>query len=379
MRERFLKVYWANLTILLVLILLTACQADGTMAIQPTGEESVTQELPIPTIPALQSATQVPPPTLVAEKQPSPMITSSETLEIDAPYLMAFHACDSFHVECHDPRNHRVYLAGSQDGIHWDLVPGWEPFQGSVPDVIRREDTLYVYTGPWLVRYHFDTKILEGLVSIEVKYGETQESSDPVMPTDVSLFVDDAGRLVMFFLFGKMGADPAMCSPGESNCVKVIGSATEVEGSDGASFLVDAGERIHAEIGQGKPFQSLSDPDIFSDGREFYLLLSHGNYVSIWISQELQGTYRQLQVAPMGFLIAGSGGVPCGYLDPSQNVYWIYTNIHQQEGMVIRRAALKDFTRQLEEGDWETVLTGEVVGLGQGFNVESPGFAINIP
>jgi len=68
-------------------------------------------------------------------------------LEITAPYLMAFHACDtSAGIDCNMPMNHKVYLAQSEDGVNWSLVPGWQPFQGSVPDVIRRGDTLYIYT-----------------------------------------------------------------------------------------------------------------------------------------------------------------------------------------------------------------------------------------
>jgi hypothetical protein len=47
--------------------------------------------------------------------------------------------------------------------------------------------------------------------------------------------------------------------------------------------------------------------------------------------------------------------------------------------MTIRRATVKDLTRQLEDLDWTTVLAGEGLGLGQGVHVESPGFALNQP
>lgn len=66
-------------------------------------------------------------------------------LEINGKYLMAFHACDTAADNCRDPRNHRVYLAQSDDGTQWSIVPGWTPHGGSVPDVIRRGETLYIY------------------------------------------------------------------------------------------------------------------------------------------------------------------------------------------------------------------------------------------
>jgi hypothetical protein len=71
--------------------------------------------------------------------------------------------------------------------------------------------------------------------------------------------------------------------------------------------------------------------------------------------------------------------VGAGHFDTSSARIWLYAHVHQQVGMVIRRAAMQDLTRQLEEVDWTTVLTGEGVGLGQGVNVESPGFAVNQP
>jgi hypothetical protein len=75
----------------------------------------------------------------------------------------------------------------------------------------------------------------------------------------------------------------------------------------------------------------------------------------------------------------GSGGVGAAHFDALSSSIWLFSHVHQQVGMVIRRATVKDLTRQLEEPDWTTVLTGEGLGLGQGVNVESPGFALNQP
>ena len=41
---------------------------------------------------------------------------------ISGAYLLAFHACDPDVSDCSDPRNHRVYLAQSDDGVNWGVV-----------------------------------------------------------------------------------------------------------------------------------------------------------------------------------------------------------------------------------------------------------------
>jgi len=332
------------------------------------------------TLTVAQPATSVPPtaaaPTPPAAL-PSPTMEDSLRVSLGGAYLMAFHACDAFTLNCSDPRNHQVYLAESNDGLTWNLAAGWQPFPGSVPDVIRRGDTVYIYTGPSIVRLHLQDGTADAPATISLRTADGATAD--VLPTDVSLIVDDQGHLVIFFLYGTMGSDPAMCAPGEATCVKRIGSATEVEGTDGAEFVLDEGDRLSVSIGAGTPFQSVSDPDISTDGRDAYLLLSHGPWMTVWTSTDLRGSYRQLNVPPMGFLTAGSGGVGASHFDASSGTIWLYSHIHQQVGMVIRRATVKDFARQLEEPDWTTVLTGESLGLGQGVNVESPGVAVNRP
>jgi hypothetical protein len=199
---------------------------------------------------------------------------------------MTFHACDAFALDCNDPRNHHVYLAESNDGLTWDPVTGWQPFPGSVPDVIRRDDTVYIFTGPSVVRLHLQSGMVDAPTTISMRTAAGEPAD--VLPTDVSLIVDEQGRLVLFFLYGTMGSDPAMCAPGEATCTKRIGSATEVEGTDDAEFILDDGERLSVSVGSGTPFQSVSDPDISTDGRDMYLLLSHGSWMTAWSSPDLR-------------------------------------------------------------------------------------------
>jgi hypothetical protein len=152
-------------------------------------------------------------------------------------YLLAFGACDQAALgsACNDVRNKTTYLAQSDDGVSWSLVPGWPASNGSVPDVIRRGSTIYFYvhTEPGslnqLIRYHVDTGVLDPPVSVAVTGLGSGGFVDP------SLIQDADGSLVLFFLPGILDREPAGCLPTEDPCLKHFQSATEVAGSDGAS------------------------------------------------------------------------------------------------------------------------------------------------
>jgi hypothetical protein len=286
--------------------------------------------------------------------------------QITGAYLMAFHACDSAVTNCRDPRYHQVYLAQSNDGTTWNLISNWQPFPGSVPDVIRRGDTLYIYTARnEVARYHLEANTLEAPVKVSI-------AGVPTGFVDPSLIRDDQGRLVLFFLYGQPGSDPAGCLPGQTICTKRFGSATEVVGSDGTQFTLDDGDRAIVTLSASGPLRSASDPDIFFDGTQHVLYLSHGPSISVWTSPDLRGAYKKI-----GDLSQGTGGVPAGHFDPASKQYWTYSHIQKSGVAVIRRAVHKDFSRSLAENDWETVFTGASVGLSPTTYVESPGFTVN--
>ncbi|HIP97047.1 MAG TPA: hypothetical protein EYH32_07515, partial [Anaerolineae bacterium] len=294
----------------------------------------------------------------------------TSTPAVTAPYLMALLACDTATSDCYDPSHHLVYLAQSDDGLHWSLIPNWQPYQGSVPDVIRRGDTLYIYTPGRLARYHLDTNTLDPPTPVDI-------ADLPGGFVDPSLFIDEQGRLVLFFLYGQPGSDPAGCAPGETTCVRQIGSATEVDGSDGAAFTLDAGQRVSMTVDPQSAIKTASDPDIFFDGEQYVLYLSHGASTSVWVSDELRGAYAQATSLPQGLLTLGTGGVPAGYFDPLSGQYWTFAHINRNGLLVIRRAVHGDLSRQLGESDFVTVISGESLGLGMTYSVGSPSFAVN--
>lgn len=295
-------------------------------------------------------------------------------LDVTARYLMAFHVCDTSVSDCSWPHNHRVSLAQSDDGVQWSLVPGWQPYPGSVPDVIRRGETLYIYTPDRLTRYHMDTGVLEASVPVTIEGLSDDGFVDP------SLYLDDNGRLVLFFLYSQIGGDPASCQPQENACEKRFGSATEVEGSDGARFTLDEGDRAVVAIGADSGLRTASDPDIFFDGAQYVLYIAHGASTSVWTSPELRGTYTQVAELPGGLLNTETGGVASGYFDSLSGQYWTYGHVpRKDQATPIRRAVHADLLHPLSESDWSVVISGTMLGLTSTTNVESASITLNAP
>lgn len=293
-----------------------------------------------------------------------------------APYLMVFNTCDTAQTDsCSDPSSHMFYLATSEDGVKWDLLPDWPATSGSVPDIIRRDDTLYIYTagnGSNLIRFHLDTNKVEAPTSINIS-----NSGSNVNFVDPTLIVDDNGDLVIFFLFSESNGDPATCPEGESTCTKLIGSATEVEGSDGTEFTLNTGERITVTVDSTSEYKAASDPDIFYDGSNYLIYLSRGSSVSAWVSRTLHGTYALIPTHPDDLLLDRTGGVPAGFYDSSKSQYWTYAHITQGDVTVIRHAVHDDFDEELLESELSTVISGTSLGLGASISVSSPGFTKN--
>lgn len=269
------------------------------------------------------------------------------------PYLMSFHSCATGATDCNNPANHIVQLAQSADGSSWSLVSGWQSYRGSVPDVFRRGNTLYVIS-------------TSGLTRVDLTTGSTSTAQVALSEgtfVDPSLAQLPDGRLILFFLPGIMGQDPAGCAPGEASCVRQIKSAVEVAGSNGTQFVVDDGARISETITSG----AFSDPDIFYNGTEWVLYVSRGPSVHAYTSASLQGSYVFKAVVSNN-----TGGVPAGLRMPDGT---IATYVHTSVGgsTEIRRATSATGTSPI--ASFQTSLSGQSLGLGT--HAESPGIAVN--
>ena len=296
---------------------------------------------------------------------------------------MAFHACNPAAANCNDPKNHMVYVAQSDDGARWSPVPDYQAYSGSVPDLVRRGNVLYVYSPGIVRRYRIDTDKWEDPVPVRLmgSDGGPEEFVDP------SAWVDEEGKIVLFYMVGMRGGDPAQCAQGQTTCTKIFRSATEVNGGDGADFVVDGGNRVEIQI-SAQPMGSenfwlstASDPDIFKGPGGYVLYISRGNSVQVFSSDELRGSYVMASGLPNGLLNSNSGGIASGHYDAGSGKYWTY--VHSNEGgstTVIKRAVHSSIAVPLAPSDFSTMISGSSFpGLGSAYRVESPGFAVNEP
>lgn len=292
-------------------------------------------------------------------------------------YLIAFHACNRSTTNCDTPTNHMTYLAKSTTGS--DVVPftSFSSVQGSVPDVVRRGTTLYVYSPQKLRRYDLVTGTWSDAINVSMKTsdGVTEKYVDP------SPMLDSDGKITLFYLVGTTSGDPATCASGQTSCTKIIRSATEVTGSNGASFIVDSGNRAEITVDTAGSTASASDPDIFADPNGYVLYVSRGSGVQALTSSTLRGTYSNVSGLTDGMLVATSGGIPAGHYDSATGKYWTYVTSNQSDGsQIVRRAVHSSLGTALTESSFSNFITGSsFTGLGSSYLVASPGIAINHP
>jgi hypothetical protein len=274
---------------------------------------------------------------------------------------------------CTDPQNHRFYLATTNDFASFSLLPNWG-MQGSVPDVIRRGSTVYVYVPGRVIRLRAGATTPEAAVAVSVV-----DQTTKVDYVDPSLTVDSNGRLVMFFLRASGFGDPAHCPQGQTTCTKQFQSATEVDASDGTQFTLDTGDRASVTVtttGTAGTFLTASDPDVFYDGKQYVMYTSHGTNLAVWQSTELRGTYARINATPSGYL-SQSGAIGAGHFDTNTSKYWTFVHAHDGQGTVIKRAVHDNLSTTLSPSTLSTVLTGATSGLGADFGLESPSIAEN--
>ena len=276
-------------------------------------------------------------------------------------YLMAFHSCVVGSPDCNNPAHHEVQLAESPDGISWTLVEGWRAYPGSVPDVLRRDDVLYVIS-------------TSGLRRIDMVSGDVYEDRVELVGSDLFGFVDPSlallptGELTLFFLPGQPGGDPASCGT-QPSCTREIRSALEIPQSQGGQFAVNPVAHVSVTIDQscrgGDCF--FSDPDIFFNGKSWVLYISRGRSTDAFISEDINGPFDYA-----ARVSDNSGGVPAGIWDPERNTVLTYVSSGQKGTILTAESVdglspLRSFTE---------ALSGAALPFESGL-VGSPGIAIN--
>lgn len=278
-------------------------------------------------------------------------------------WLMAFHVCD---MGCNGFQDHTVHLAESDDGRIWTALPGHTPYPGSVPDIIVRNQTLYVFTPGKVRRFDQGNGYRD---SSPVPVTVTDNGGNPVNFVDPSPILDAQGNIVLFFLNSTgFSGDPAGCNP--YPCTKYFDSATEVPGSDGTAFILNSGHRFETTISSG----TASDPDIFEGNSGYYLYISKGSSTAAYHSSLLEGTYSSLGLP--NEILTHAGGIPSGIYDPQSGTYKTYVHAHAGNTVLIKMLEHTDFNTQISNAD--IVMSGNIWGLNADAKTESPGVCYNL-
>ncbi|MCB9760679.1 MAG: hypothetical protein H6739_12625 [Alphaproteobacteria bacterium] len=290
-------------------------------------------------------------------------------------YLMTFFSCDRD--ICMDPSafNHEVWVLWSDDGVSWQVPTGdFEPWTGSVPDMTRRGDTLYVYAGPGEVRrYRFESDTWEDPVPFTNDVQARWRDPAPL--------VGDDGLIHMFYLDSAVeDGDPADCTADRAPCTQRFGSAVEVEGSDGVDFVIQEGSRFELTLQAG---DRASDPAVFATpfGYVMYILLNEATLALV--SDTLHGRYTPVAALPEGMLTEPYYGLMVGQWDHERQLIRSYASVPlprgqgQQPDIVIQLAEHADLDAPLTA--WQTVVEGgDPPELPEGYWAASPGLAENV-
>jgi hypothetical protein len=245
------------------------------------------------------------------------------------PYLMALDACDP-NTTCLTAQK-TIYFLQSSDGVNWQPVPGFTPFVGSVPTVVRRGNTIYLaeqdghdlagrhnLNAMKLVRYHMDTGTWDPPVLINLT-----DAQNPGPYIDTDLTRDAQGNLVLVY-------DTNFNRCAASSCSQPIRMAFEVPGSDGGSFVAQANDAVTVEVAN---HGGAGDPYAFFDGSQYILYVLTGNgplpqvsqfaQITVYTSPTVGGPYTLFSGPPNGQVVF-TAGQASGFYNAALGQYWNY-------------------------------------------------------
>jgi hypothetical protein len=293
----------------------------------------------------------------------------SENLGCDSPidpssFLMSFHLA---HAGGSGPQDHTVALASSPDGENWTRLDAFDPeHSGSVPGIVSFNGDLLLFHTRAGGDHQWDR--LNACLEILEQGTTTLEGGEPGEDwVDPSPIVD-GDELVLFYLPGIMGSDPAGCPDNEA-CDKEIRSA-RATAVDFPTLQVDPDLRAGAHLDPAGELRSFSDPSVIAVSDHYDLFVSAGSRVLGYRGTSLDGEFESPN-APDLTWVSRSGGVPDAVVDPDTDDVWLYVHTSQPAGTVIRRAVMTESLGELNDDDFQTVLDGAELG-DPDVHVESP-------
>ncbi|MAA78124.1 MAG: hypothetical protein CL916_02605 [Deltaproteobacteria bacterium] len=288
-------------------------------------------------------------------------------VQFDYSYLMTFHSCDILVNDCGNPSEHTVHVAGSKDAYSWELLTEIPSFDSSVPDIIIRDEILYIFALPELRRLDLQTG--EWLATVYPQI--LNQDGEQIIHVDPSLFIDDENNIVLFFMEAQEGLNPATCPLGNLNCSKYFLSATEISGSQGSVYSVDDGVRIEIQLSESQ--RIAADPDIFRGPNGYYQYVSRGQNIQAFFSPALRGTYQPLSTLDDGILTRGGGGVPAGHYSFEQELFFTFVTTNIDGMSDIRLAIHHSVDTPIDRDSFNTVISGAQL-FSESHLVASPGF-----
>lgn len=224
-------------------------------------------------------------------------------------------------------------------------MPNGTPASGGVPEVVRRGDSIHLYANNTLHRFSIATGAWHAALPVSV----TNATGGAERVTNASATIDGDGRIVLFYVVGRESGESFAC-PTTPVCTRTVRSATEVAGSEGAAFTVDAGNRASVSTST-----TASDPDVYANasGNGFVLLAGVGQGVRAHSSADLRGSYSSAVADPS----EGSGSSPSGAYNATSAKHWLYvTHLPAAGPSVIRRAVLDDVWTLAPDSAFATII-----------------------
>ena len=287
-------------------------------------------------------------------------------------YLIAFNSCS--HEDCDNPSNHEIFLAGSDDGEEWELIEEFDNgHMGSVPDIVYYNDYIYLFHTSSEGDHNYD--VLDKCFNIVDTGTVFLEGGDEDGWVDPSLIIDD-DELVLFYLPGVKGQDPAMCPEDVESCTKEIHSARSSL-STLPLFQLVLESRVEAELNT-KPDSgaiiSFSDPDIIQleDG-SYLLYVSSGSNSLVYVGSDLDGSFESpSDDGELVFASEKEGGVPSAVQDLSTGDVWLYVHKDDEDGNRIIKRAVSDGITELSSSDFKTVIDDDIFVDSDNYKSFSP-------
>jgi Putative binding domain, N-terminal len=291
---------------------------------------------------------------------------------VTKPYLMSFDTCTS----CTGPSSSLTQLAQSDDGVTWQLIPGYTPVFGGVPAVVRRGNTIYIvsqapygnggsaFAAMQVQRFHMDTGVWESPVTISL--------SDPnalAARSDPAAILNAQGQIVLIYDTNPTGCPSSICR---------LREATEVSGSDGSQFIAQANDIYTSGI------STFVDATIFSDGSQYVVYALAHNLspstppaglpigIGVFTSPTLAGPFSLSTAFPNGTLFQATPQVTpgwgAGFYNSARGEYWNYLTYQTVPAPPvlpgpIYRSVQTVFGRQVSTSDLTPVATDASLGL----------------